>query len=707
MPHLCDRTTLYTLLCALFAAPLTADPTDPLLWDESDFFADIAPVIAVTRLPQRRQELPASVSVINRHEIRASGAREIAELFRLVPGFQVGHYHDIDGSKSVVTYHGNSDQYSRRLQVMIDGRSVYLPASGGVRWNQLPISIDDIERIEIVRGPNGAGHGLNAFQGSIHITTRHDLHSGSEVTVAGGDQAYGRFHLRNHGQLGDLNWWFTVEGERHNGFDPCQCRAGIGPFSANDDVKSQRLNLSTRYRLDVNDYLDISLGGLKSTQRVGNEGLPYNPTERLHDQQIRDHYQQISWHHQVSNDNEFTLSLHQSHNNTYDTFHTFPLSDLFSYYQEMPITPEMIKLFLKIDDQPIFIDHSLLNRRQGAEFNHQYRLNPTLRLAWGVEWRQDRVRGGSYFDRSDWLIDTINRQFANLEWRPRDQWLINLGNMREVSDNAGTLHAPRLSITRLFPAGHYLRLGQSEAWRSPVAMERHARYSLYLSQPHQLIWQSYTPWQALKPEHIVNRELAVGGEMSTPQLQWELRLFNEEISDIITASRDEDPAANAYHSLPGVRDNPYRQYNNGHSRLRGAEIELVWRHNHGHATRLALSHIIASGQRLWAYTPSDPASAIYQDMVDYVPERTLNLLQIIAIPDFALLGLNYSKVSGFRWAAGDRVNYSTLNITLQREIQSIDTSLWFAGRHLLGEFYSFEEETISKRQWQAGITTRF
>lgn len=106
-------------------------------------------VLSASRLDQPIMDAPNAITVLDRATIEASGYTRISDLFRLVPGMYVGHskgwFHNVT--------HTMADEFARRMQVLVDGRSVYLPSIGGVRWDTLPLSIDDIERIEVVRVP--------------------------------------------------------------------------------------------------------------------------------------------------------------------------------------------------------------------------------------------------------------------------------------------------------------------------------------------------------------------------------------------------------------------------------------------------------------------------------------------------------------------------------------------------------------------------
>lgn len=109
-----------------------------------DFFDESPLILTASRMSKPLLESPASVSVIDRQMIEASGARDIADLFRLVPGMVVGYH---SGHAPAVTYHGIGQEFGRQIQVLIDGRSVFIPSFGGVPWTNLPLLIEDIERI--------------------------------------------------------------------------------------------------------------------------------------------------------------------------------------------------------------------------------------------------------------------------------------------------------------------------------------------------------------------------------------------------------------------------------------------------------------------------------------------------------------------------------------------------------------------------------
>src|SRR5574343_2060077 len=115
--------------------------------EEDIYFSDLPMVASVSRLPQRLADAPTAVTVLDRAVIRASGARDLNDVFRLVPGFQT-YPNNTDAAR--VTYHGLSDEeFSPRVQVLVDGRSMHSPLfRSGVNWATVPVALEDIVRIE-------------------------------------------------------------------------------------------------------------------------------------------------------------------------------------------------------------------------------------------------------------------------------------------------------------------------------------------------------------------------------------------------------------------------------------------------------------------------------------------------------------------------------------------------------------------------------
>jgi iron complex outermembrane receptor protein len=126
-------------------------------------------ITSVAKKPQRLEEAAAAVTVITQEDIRQSGMTSIPELLRMVPGLQVGQ---IDGSTWAIGSRGFNGKWSNKLLVLLDGRTLYTPTFSGVYWDAQDVMLEDIERIEVIRGPGGTLWGANAVNGVINITTK-------------------------------------------------------------------------------------------------------------------------------------------------------------------------------------------------------------------------------------------------------------------------------------------------------------------------------------------------------------------------------------------------------------------------------------------------------------------------------------------------------------------------------------------------------
>jgi iron complex outermembrane recepter protein len=140
-------------------------------------------VYSAAKRSQPLGKTPAAAHVITREDIRRSGHTSIPELLRTVPGVNV---HRVDSNFWAISIRGGVETYNHSLLVLVDGRSVYSPLFGGTYWDIMAMPLDDIERIEVIRGPGGAVWGANATNGVINIIRRTPVEEGSYVSAGGG-----------------------------------------------------------------------------------------------------------------------------------------------------------------------------------------------------------------------------------------------------------------------------------------------------------------------------------------------------------------------------------------------------------------------------------------------------------------------------------------------------------------------------------------
>ena len=138
-------------------------------------------VNSVSRHDQPLFDTPAAVFVITRDDILRSGATSIPEVLRMVPGVEVAQ---IDANKWAVSARGFNNRFANKMLVMIDNRSVYNQLYSGVFWDQADLLLEDVERIEVVRGPGATLWGANAVNGVINIVTRKARDTQGAMVVA-------------------------------------------------------------------------------------------------------------------------------------------------------------------------------------------------------------------------------------------------------------------------------------------------------------------------------------------------------------------------------------------------------------------------------------------------------------------------------------------------------------------------------------------
>ncbi len=157
-------------------------------------------VTSVSRRPENIRDAASAVYVITQEDIRRSGLTSIPELLRLVPGMDVA---SIDSNKWAVNSRGLNDRWARHLLVLIDGRTVYTPLNSGVYWDVRDTLLEDVDRIEVIRGPGAAMWGANAVNGLINIITKgSELTQGVQATALVGDEDKSIDTLRYGGGFG-------------------------------------------------------------------------------------------------------------------------------------------------------------------------------------------------------------------------------------------------------------------------------------------------------------------------------------------------------------------------------------------------------------------------------------------------------------------------------------------------------------------------
>lgn len=509
---------------------------------EQDFMADVPVVLSVSRLAQRLDETPGAMTILDRDFIRMTGARDVVDVLRFVPGFQTTQSFEEDAP--MATYHGRSEAFANRIQVLVDGRSVYsgfLQGSAGLGWQT--VGIDDIERIEVLRGSNSAAYGARAFLGVVNIVSRNVAETvGVSLKGSAGENG-----IRDGGAR--VGWGGESSAYRISVDD--RADAGLRKvFSdgkyAKGDAQVSRVNFSSSHRLAAGSELDLRAGAVEVAAYRGEMGPNnYGSRERL--RFLGSQFAQLDWHHAVSPDEDVVLTLSRTSMFGRDGYpYLNPAPAYAPYYG-------------------ITIESSGQEHNDVLGLQHTYRLNERLRWVSGVEFRDELVTSRSTLDTIESVSSHFRRVYVNTEWKPLTDVLVNVGGLAEASDIGGFNAAPRVMVNWLPHTGHVLRAGVSTAFRTPSAFEKYARVRYYA-----LAGGSPTGYYAygnvdLRPETVLNREL--GYAWLLPNSPWtvDVRGFSESVSDGIGVDLSQ----------------PSMSRNGDAYTISGYELQLRWNNRHG------------------------------------------------------------------------------------------------------------------------------
>ena len=222
-------------------------------------------VTSVSRHEQSLSQTAAAVFVISKEDILHSSATNIPDLLRMVPGVQVAQ---IDASSWAISIRGFNSRFGNKVLVMVDGRTVYVPSFGGVFYDTLDVPLEQIARIEVIRGPGGSVWGANAVNGVINVITKKAADTpGTTVVGGGGSSDRGLGLLQQGGKLGEVTDFrifadYSTEGSQpsadvqpvedgwhllHGGFRVDSKISSRDSLSLQGDLYSGREGISTQF----------------------------------------------------------------------------------------------------------------------------------------------------------------------------------------------------------------------------------------------------------------------------------------------------------------------------------------------------------------------------------------------------------------------------------------------------------------------------
>ena len=646
---------------------------------EADLIGDIPMVMSATRLPQSVTDTPVAMTVIDRQMIEASGFVEIPDLFRLVPGFQVAlSWND---HHSVVTYHGQSDGLSRRMQLLIDGRIAVGSTFGIIDWDRLGIIVDDIDRIEVVRGASGVAYGSNAFIGAINIVTREPFaNPGLRMTVTSGSEDTSIASVQ-YAEVGDkFDYRVSASYFHTDGFD-----------DVNDHSTARTGRFQGHYQVTNNIGVDLQFGGSEGPWGRGTIGVPESHNES---KDAIEKFGNFRLTQTLSPGNEWYLQVGMNSTEERDAVDSGLLSDL------LGVDPTQVPVVADgLSDQSVKGNvYNFTTNQLDVEFQQLMQFDHGHRAVWGLGYRKDMHKGDSSTG-LNWGSYETYRALGHVEYHLSERTLLNLGVMYEDSDFNHGEFSYRVGLNFRIADGHVVRMSYADSRRQPFVVEHLLDIALRLDDGTVVDQIELTP-EILDSEHLRSYELGYVGSWLDGDLTTEVKIYREKFEDEVEYVSD-----TAFPELlSSINPGAILLKSGGSTDSRGIETGIQWQFTN--RSKLWLSYAFSEvDQHCMAH------SFRCGTQNDATPRHTASLL---ASHDFGRswegsLGYYYlDEMSWILWS-DDIDSYGRVDMRLAKTINfsNSDLKLELIGQNLGGDYHEFVQSNKFETRTFVRATLQF
>ena len=450
-------------------------------------------VSTVARTESTVGKSPAAVFVITPEMIRRAGARSIPEALRLAPGVHVAR---VDGNRYAISIRGFTGLFTNKLLVQIDGRTVYTPVFAGVYWDMQDVVLEDVERIEVIRGPGATIWGANAVNGVINIITKDAAQTQGGLLEAGGgtfrqDFATGRYG----GRLGQ-NGHYRVFGqwdEHARGYSPAH--------AADDDGRIGHAGFRADWKLGQADHLTLQGDYQNGYSGVRSEVAgPFPTFRRVVDDDERFETGNVlgRWTRTLGDESDYSIQFYYDRTERHHT--------LLPFAQDVDICD--------------------------LDFQHRFPLGRRHAVIWGFGYRNTHCefQGDPYYinyvprQRTDNLFSYfVQDQITLVE----DHWYFIAGSKFEHNDFTGFEYQPSGRLLWTPTERHCVWAAISRAVRTPSLSEFDARILLkpktILPGPLPVFPQGWGNDQ-LQSEELLAYEIGMRAQPD-PEFYWDLAAF--------------------------------------------------------------------------------------------------------------------------------------------------------------------------------------
>ncbi|MBI5855216.1 MAG: TonB-dependent receptor [Nitrospirae bacterium] len=448
-------------------------------------------VSIAVRHEQPISEAPSNVYVITDEDIRHSGATDIPTILRRIPGVEVMQTTGADFNVSV---RGDNQLTANKLLVMVDGRSIYIDQAGVVFWKLLPVTLPEIKRIEVLKGPASAVYGFNAFDGVVNIITKSpEEMKGTTLQFGGGELGTLTSAAIHAGVKGNFGYRFSIGHDQNQQWRNRDAQA----FNA------IKVNAQTEYTWSDHSKLQVA-GGV-----VGSK--PYDGPDTAggfqSDKPLKTYLSFVY--------DRADLSIRGWWNGLY----TNSLNSIYSPLNTLE----------RVTDPNGNQTNRLALNTYNLEASYVLRLLETLTLTSGANYR--RNLSSSNFTTQHTSEDRLGL-FTQAEWRALPSFSVVAGFRYDLDTFVNPTLSPRVAAIYTPAEGHTFRLSASVAYRPPTINEEALNVQARISLPGFSFTTPVLGSNGLQPERIVSYEAGYQGWFLRHRLRVRTDLFFNHISDL-------------------------------------------------------------------------------------------------------------------------------------------------------------------------------
>ncbi len=375
-------------------------------------------VVTATRTEKEQKDVTQSVTVITAEDIKKSGATTAAEVIERTSGVELNDY-GTRGSLNSISIRGANYQ---QVLVLLDGRRLNSASAGGFDMSNLPVLIDEIDRIEIVRGPSSALYGTDAVGGVVNIITKKTTAAETTVTAEGGTHGYQSLAVANANKIDRITYALSAGKEKSDG------------FRANSDLDKTIAGAKFGYELSQDSSLEMNADYLE--KQIGVPGSDQFPSP-LAQEWDRNTGASLTYRTKFSKELDLRLNAYENR-------------DKILYKDPNPDFPQ---------------DSKLVSTTNGAEAQTNWMINSWNQLTFGVEAKEDHLASNGAGDHTASLWAAYLQDEISIG----EPLIVVIGGRNDSHSVYGDKFSPRASARYLIAGpGTIIRASAGEAFRAPT-----------------------------------------------------------------------------------------------------------------------------------------------------------------------------------------------------------------------------------------------